>query len=656
MHPASLCPLITLIFGFMRSALLFFCTLLLSSATRAQNGTQQIMGAENKAYQNMQVSPRSGATNNYNITYARLELNANPNFDYVSGRVTTYFIPDGTMADIQFDLTDSLAVDSIIYHQASVSFTHSGNIIDADFGTQLPAGVTDSITIYYQGKPDSTGFGSFVQSTHNGEPIIWTLSEPYGARDWWPCKQDLDDKIDSLDVIVTTPDSFRVASNGLLVEELQSGGNKIYHWKHRYPIATYLVCFAVTNYAVYTDYVPFNGDTLPVLNYVYPEDSMIARLATPMTISFMQLYDSLFGIYPFSKEKYGQTEFGWGGGMEHQTMTFVTNFGFEVLAHELAHHWFGDKVTCASWQDIWVNEGFAVYLTGICYEHIAPQYWLPYRAEKLTSVISEPGGSVYCTDTSSAATIFGNRLTYYKSALVLHMLRWVLGDSLFFGGLRSYLDDIHNAYAFANTADLEDHMETTSGMDLSKFFNDWIYGQGFPSYQFAWSQDFGRHVNLTISQSTSYPSSVSFYQVPLPVLFRNSYMDTLMIFNPSSSPQSYSFDLPFVADSLIFDPDEWLISGNNTISRNATCELCVLVYPNPVTDQLQMRVESSTQRKAQISIYDAKGQQQWSGTADLVPGSTLLNIDAGRLSSGMYRVQLSASGQSVTSTFVKGNK
>ena len=165
------------------------------------------------------------------------------------------------------------------------------------------------MTVYYHGVPPDNGFGSFVQSTHKGTPVIWTLSEPYGASDWWPCKNSLTDKADSIDIFVTTPAEYKAASNGLLISSLPDGTGMVYHWKHRYPIATYLVCMAVTNYSRYIHKVPFGPDTLKVINYIYPEDSAAAYAQTANAVPMIQVYDSLFGIYPFQNEKYGHTQF-----------------------------------------------------------------------------------------------------------------------------------------------------------------------------------------------------------------------------------------------------------------------------------------------------------------------------------------------------------
>ncbi|MDB5284062.1 MAG: Peptidase rane alanine aminopeptidase, partial [Bacteroidota bacterium] len=465
------------------------------------------------------------------------------------------------------------------------------------------------------------------------------------------CKQDLQDKIDSIDIIITCPNAYRGASNGLLVKETDYNGYRTCYWKHRYPIATYLVCMAVSNYATYYNYVPYQGDTLPVLVYAYPEDTDYAKSSTPAIIPMIQLYDSIFGMYPFSKEKYGMVEFGWGGGMEHQTMTFESDFSFELMAHELGHHWFGDKVTCASWEDIWLNEGFAVYLSGLCYQYIGTEWWYAFRYTRIAGSCTEPSGSVWCSDTTSVGRIFNAHLSYSKGAMVLHMLRWELGDSLFFTGLKNYLNDINNAYSFANTTSLRQHLEAASGKDLSGFFYNWVYGKGYPSYQIAWTQDFGNHVSLTMSQTQSDPS-VSFYDMPVAVQFKNATSDTTIVLNHTFSGQSFSFDIPFVADTLIFDPDLWIISAKNTITRQAAYNFSFFIYPNPTRTTLQMRVESNVERSGDLKIYNELGQVLRQNTVNLQPGVNFLNTDIQNFPGGVYRVSIKASGKTITSSFV----
>ena len=641
---------------YLRSMRMFWCFvfLILVSRLPAQESFEQIAEQEMKSKGNDLKSLSTNAVSNTNIIYDRLELNIDPAVDYISGKVITCFIPDTAISFLEFDLTDTLHADSVLYHGQQISFTHTNDILHISLPGTIAAGLVDSVAIFYQGVPDSTGFGSFVRSTHGSDsvPVIWTLSEPYGARDWWPCKQDLTDKIDSIDLLITTPSTYKAASNGLLVEQLVNGNKTTYHWKHRYPIATYLVCLAVTNYQVFTNLVPYLGDTLSVLNYVYPEDFAADTSQANLTVSFMQLYDSLFGLYPFSKEKYGQVEFNWKGGMEHQTMTFMYNYGFELVAHELAHHWFGDKVTCGSWHDIWLNEGFAVYLTTLCYRFRNTNYW--YMASKQGSIVSgtdSAHGSVWCDDTTRVSRIFDAHLSYAKGSVVLHQLDWILGDSIFFGGLRSYLADTGDAFGFGTTAGLKKHLELSSGLDLTNYFDQYVYGRGHPTFQLQWSQDFSKRVTLTVGQTPS-DVSVPFFQIPVPIQFKNATTDTLIIFNPSASGQTYSFELPFLADTLILDPNFDILSRNNTVTRLVSGNFICLVYPNPASGIVNVQLQSSQSGKADIKIYDLQGRAVWSGANALEAGANFFSINISSLSAGRYELSARNGKQVATSSFV----
>ena len=288
---------------------------------------------------------------------------------------------------------------------------------------------------------------------------------------------------------------------------------------------------------------------------------------------------------------------GWGGGMEHQTMTYAGNFYFELLVHECAHQWFGDKVTCGSW-GIFLNEGFAVYLTDLCYEYLFNGfYWPTWKDDNLKTITSQPDGSIWVNDTASVNRIFDSRLTYAKAGYFLHQLRYEVGDQGFFKGVRNYLDDPLLSYNFARASDLKTHIEIASGKNLTLYFNQWFYGEGFPSYQLSWSQDASNVINLTVNQTTSKPASVPFFELDIPVEFKNSTMDTIVRLTNTSSGQSYSIQLPFCADSAKFDPERWLITANNTVTSVNENELSqqVKIFPNPATDKLQVTFLSRLQ-------------------------------------------------------------
>lgn len=537
-------------------------------------------------------------TTDYDIKYHRMEWEINPEVLYIKGNVTTYFEPmENDFESLHFDFSDALTIDSILYKGTQLNYSQSGNrILEINFNTPLSKAILDSVTVYYQGIPKTTGFGSFRQSTHNNTPIIWTLSEPYGAKDWWPCKQDLNDKIDSIDIIVKTPEKYRVASNGLLVKETEVDTSIIYHWKHRYPIPAYLIAIGVTNYIVYSDFVPtVNGD-IEILNYVYPEDSLYAAERTLATVEIMQLFNDLFGIYPFAKEKYGHAQFGFGGGMEHQTMSFMGGWSHLLQAHELAHQWFGDKVTCGSWEDIWLNEGFATYLEGMTYEHgLGPNTWQVWKQARIDQVVSKVDGSVWVNDTTDRSRIFSSRLSYSKGAYLLHMLRWTLGDDDFFQAVRNYLEAPGIAYGYAKTDDLIEHLETQSGQNLTEFFDDWFYGEGFPTYQINWSQNDDLTVQIKLEQTTSH-SSVDFYEMPVPIHLSGANGDSSFVLNHDFSGQTFAIQPDFEVNELTFDPELWLLAKseiNLTSDSEIFPYLVNNLYPNPVENVLNLDINNA---------------------------------------------------------------
>ncbi len=612
--------------------------------------TDELAQLEGAAQARLLEFRSSPLTQGYDVKYHRLEWRVDPTVRYISGVVTTYFTAreDG-LQTLHFDLDPGLNVSQVSRGVQLLAYQimPAEKLLAISLPVPLPAGQLDSVTIIYEGVPPQTGFGSFVQANPGGNPALWTLSEPYGARDWWPCKQDLNDKIDSIDVIVRTPAAYRAASNGLLIAERTEGSDKVYHWRHRYPITAYLVAIAVTRYAVYSDFVPMpNGEQLEVLNYVFPQDSAAVRNQTWRTVQCMQLFNELFGVYPFAAEKYGHAQFGWGGGMEHQTMSFMGGWSHLLQAHELAHQWFGNKVTCGSWEDIWLNEGFATYLEGLTYEYgIGPNTFTNWLVSNRNQVLNQPGGSVWVNDTTSVNRIFNSRLSYAKGAILLHMLRWVLGDSAFFQGVRNYLHDPAIAYGYARTWQLQAHLETAGGTDLDEFFRDWFYGQGYPRYAVQWAQQ-GSRLSVKIEQTTSHPS-VSFFEMPVPIRFvSSSGHDTILVFHHTFSGQVFEQEVPFVAASAEFDPQLKILSANNTIVNNpavATAEQHAesgwRLWPNPAKDVLRLEWPEHPGNALPAECIDLQGRRIF---AFQIQGAvTTLNLQG--LPAGTYIVRLLAS-------------
>ncbi len=608
------------------------------------------------AYRQMMRSSNLN-TGNYDVKYHRLELDVDPSQAQISGDITTYFEAKEAMTEITFDLADNMTVSQVLQRGNSLAFAQN---TDDELVITLPItqnqGVLDSLTISYSGNPISSGFGSFEQTTHAGDPIIWTLSEPYGAKGWWPCKQDLIDKIDSIDVHITTPEfnpsneAYVAVSNGLEISQSVTNSERVTHFKHGHPIPAYLIAIAVTNYEIYSHQVPNNGNPFDIINYVYPESLVSAQASTEVTVDIMNIFTDLFEEYPFSDEKYGHAQFGWGGGMEHTTVSFMGSFSRGLIAHELAHQWFGNKITCGSWKDIWLNEGFATYLSGLVIENLDGEAsFKAWRQQKVNNITSQPSGAVYLTDqdTTSVNRIFSSRLSYNKGSMVLHMLRQKLGDTDFYQGLQDYLDTPDLAFDYAKTQDFNDVMEASTGENLDEFFNDWIYNQGYPSYNVNWNQN-GNQLKLTVSQTQSH-NSVSFFEAGVPIRVVGTLGETLdLVLNNTTNNEQFFETVNFTIQDVIFDPDIHLISKNNSVVLSTdefNFNTDIIVYPSPTTSVVNILKPDGLDIQ-NIKVYNSLGQL-------LLQSSWTPQLNLNTLASGLLFVQFHTEDKIINKRVIK---
>jgi len=275
----------------------------------------------------------------------------NPFERFIKGELEyTFHYSPADSSNLSLRLSSDLAIDSIYTGQQSLQYERIADLLVV----ALPAAEANeilNIAIHYSGIPPSNGFGSFVTDySFDNNPVLWTLSEPDFASDWWPCPAARNVKLDTVEVFTHTPPEFFAAGNGRLESIDSSETEWIHHWKSSYPIAPYLIATAIMKYVVVKDEVILQNDTLPILDYIFggsvQEWAEAAHRLKPM----LHFYDSLFVHYPFIKEKYGHAQFNWGGGMEHQTMSFMAYPGEALTAHELAHQWFGNYITCGSWK------------------------------------------------------------------------------------------------------------------------------------------------------------------------------------------------------------------------------------------------------------------------------------------------------------------
>ncbi len=579
------------------------------------------------------------------VIYYRLNLEINPDTYTIQGYTQgTIIVLDSTLAYLELDFTNSLTVSQVTLNGDTTGYTHSSNHLQISLPSTMNIGDTLTTGITYSGTPPSTGFGSFNFDTHNGQRLIWTLSEPYGARDWWPCKDDPSDKADSVDIVVTVPDYLTVASNGSLESVVYPDSNlATYHWKETYSIATYLVSLAIYPYQVwYDEYVSANNDTMPLEFYVFPDHYNYVVYNYLKTKNMIGAFATAFGEYPFLNEKYGHAEFGWGGGMEHQTLTSLGGWGEWLIAHELAHQWWGDMVTCANFHHIWLNEGFARYGEAVWIEN--QQGSVGYH-NYMMSVAYYGSGTIYVENASSTSAIFNGNLSYNKASWVLHMLRHVVGDSLFFAGMKTYGETFK--YQSVVTEDFQGVMEAVSGKDLSTFFQQWIYDQGHPKYQVGWEQE-GDSLLVSVEQKQAVGPVFS-----MPIDLKINCTDTtfMVVVENSQAYQLYVVDLPPSKEvvALVLDPGDWILKTVSYGEYVAVEESTPIPrtwalwppYPNPFNPVVTIDFQVPKQQQVRVGVYDLQGRLVDRLLDDqLIPGKYSLKWEGSHIASGVYLIRL----------------
>ncbi len=508
------------------------------------------------------------------VLHYNLDIEILPSTSHIAGTntITVRSLIDG-LTQFTLRLQNQYTCSAVINGVTPVAITTSSATtrivtLDRAYG----AGEIFTLTVTYGGTANGGGFGSINFLTQGGQPLVFSLSEPYYAYTWWPVKDgdaglpgDNGDKA-TVELAVTAPSTLRTVSNGLLqgVDTL-SGNRTRYRWATDYPLATYLVFFATTQYNTWTQIYDYGTGTMPVEFNIYPaSDTSANRTAWEKCLSALAVYRTIFGLYPFVAEKYGIYQFAFGGGMEHQTNTGQGTFSESVTVHELSHQWWGDHVTCKTWNDIWLNEGFADYAEALWYERKPGSTGLPALFTAMAN--RRPGtvnGSVYCYDTTNVNRIFSTDFSYYKGGWVLHQLRHVLGDATFFDVLATYRAAFEGSAA--TTADFAALASAAYGRDLSWFFDEWVYGIGAPAYATGWQNvniDGRSYLRLRVrqTQSTSYGT----YTMPIDVRVNFAAGNqTYKIFNDAAT-QYFVIPIAAPAASIVLDENAWILTTSKT--------------------------------------------------------------------------------------------
>ena len=601
-------------------------------------------------------------TEKYDVNYYKLNLNMTNTSTTLSGYGEMQATAIQSIDTVLYELFSSLTISSVSLNGANVPFTRSGSAVK--IAANVSPGTSFIIRTNYSGTPPTAqtnplgGSGmSNATSPSWGNEVVWSLSEPFCAYEWWPCKQSLTDKADSCDVFITVPNSCKAGSNGVLTQVVNLGnGSSRYEWKHRHPIDYYLISVAVAEYVEYNVYANPVGAPSPILiqNYIYNNPQTLPNFQADIdeTVDFMELFYDLYGPYPFEDEKYGHCMAPFSGGMEHQTMTTQGFFNPTLTAHELGHQWWGDYVTCASWCDIWVNEGFASYSEQIMLENLYPGQEVQNMQSVHNNVMSQPGGSVWVLDSLNEARIFSGRLTYDKGAAIVHTMRYMLNDDqLFYATLKNFLSS--KAFGTAFGVDVRDAFAQASGINFTPFFDEWYFGEGFPTYSVQWKQ-LGNDALVQISHTASAPNVTPTFTNPIDLKFvRPGNTDTTIRFDITSNSNLFQINgIGTLSNSISIDPQNWVVNQNGTITMNQLLGLespngseGMELYPNPSNEEIYI---NNIPNDCRYSIFDMYGKVQ---LMDKVSGGN--SIKTSSLPSGTYLLVLDGATVKYRKTFVK---
>ncbi|MDA3814144.1 MAG: M1 family aminopeptidase [Candidatus Cloacimonetes bacterium] len=513
----------------------------------------------------------------YDITMEIDEVN-----DYISGAVIAIVEAEEVLTEIIYEL-EAMTVIDVQLNGITASYAYDGSFITIQLGTVNP-GEQFTTTVEYSGNPIWNGLGMYLSNSN-----VFTISDPNASRFWWPCYDHPWDKAIT-DLHITVRDDWLVASNGLRTSIVDNGdGTMTHNWEGSNPMATYLASIVAQNYVELND--SFGG--IPIQNFVSPSIVPNATEDFSNLPFMMETYIDLFGDYPF--EKYGNavTNFATYGAMEHQTMTTLANYlitgnhTYEtIIAHELAHQWYGDCLTCLTWKDIWLSEGFATYsealymeawqgfeaMVAYVYTSIQ-QYYLSWGGSSPHTVYDPPPGAYFTP------------ATYEKPAAVLHMLRLKTGDEVFFQILQTYFTEYHNGNVI--TDDFQEVCEDVSGMDLDQFFLQWIYQPGLPSIQYTYF--FNPYLAIprimTYVQTGSNTDTDFYIDVPFHVNFEANHDSVLVQGTPNEPQQTISITEIPVYDNVECDPNNWVLNTGTTfmqaeINNAYSADESVIIYWN----------------------------------------------------------------------------
>lgn len=661
----------------MKNTFLLSILIFLSTTLCAQQSDyyHPVKGANNSDF-----TGYSGTGANLDVVYQRINWNVDPRLatNTLTGTVVIHFKTiSANVSAINFDLNKNSFNNgslSVIYHGSpcTYSFPSSGNvnIINITIPNIPAINTLDSVTINYSGIPPAPSGAAQGYQRYGSTPDQYTtsLSESYEDRDWWPCKADMQDKIDSMDINVTVPwvnnangDTFWVATNGILYDSTIGAGTRLFKFKTRYPIATYLVCLSVGKFTRYYRTAYSNGFPVPTVYNILRNTSSHATktIAMDKINVVLDTFSRMFGHYPFKLEKHGFYDGLVGaGGMEHQTFSAMASGSMANLAtltHELMHQWFGDNVTFGSWNDLWLAEGPARYSEILAAETVPVLGYTPAQVNTMRTNVKNGALALNAhsawipnANIGSSSLIWSSSYgstVYQRGGMVISMLRALSGDTKFFQAMTNYQTAMTGKSATADS--LRNHFNAVLGQDISEFFRVYVGGSGGgavavggignPVINMLWNTPATNHLVVRVmNQTQTAGSNVSYFNGPVVMHFTNAASGwtqdtTIVIFDWGSGALSYagnglsnsipgnllSYDLSFTPTHAFYDDSARTLS-TGTISKLTTLAAGFSAIRAYVQDK-DIMVEWSYADQQNISQYNI--EHSVNGT-DFLPAGT----------------------------------
>ncbi len=558
---------------------------------------------------------------------------------------------------------NNLTIDSIKFfynnnYHSSTYYTQGDTLIIVKFPFQISANNIFIVEVYYKGIVDRSGssFGGGLDLKRNN--IIYADNEPFGLRRWLPSFDLPYEKPETVEAKIKVKNNWKTIANGILIDSTIDGNWITYHYKESYPIAPYLIVFASSPlFNIQTQTWNYNNINMTIYHYLGPNNNT-PSLYLPNQIT---IFSDVYGTYPFYNEKYAEVEIFegfFGGAMENQTNTFTKVTNNQVLsAHELAHQWWGNMVTCATFKDIFINESFATFSEAVhdefalgygdfgnCRGYMGQIYcdisrYLNYG--DYNKPIYNPGPRL--------SDVFDGAITYSKGSAVLHALRLLfrsiyndsaIGDQKFFSALKYYGNK--RKFSYARVIDFENDIKEFLNFEnkdtsISYFFYQWIYKPGHPKFKFTLSKNYnGSSYDTYITLEQVQPTNWAKFKIPIfPIRIKFSDNTQIDTFISIDSLQIQTFYFNFMKEPVNLIPDYYnhYIDESNVLLTNES--LYKTFYINITKNNLKINAPRSG--KINIRIYSADGRLVFEKSFDLIKGMNSISL---KLLKGVYVIDI----------------